>query len=195
MSINRYAVAALAGTWALLVGGGIAAAGSGDGDPAARCDQRLAKIAEERGVSVEQLQADIKARLLARIDAAEKTGRISSERAAALRARVSEGSLCQVHRHVRARIAARGMIRAAAEFLGLDREQLREQLPGNSLASLATKKGLNVDDLKAAMLAPAKGRLAKAVAHDRISQARADELLQKLEMLADKLATKTFPAK
>jgi hypothetical protein len=195
MRINRYAVAALAGTAALLVGGGIAAAGSGGGDPAARCDQRLAKIAEERGVSVEQLQADIKARLLARIDAAEKTGRISSERAAALRARVSEGSLCQAHRPVRARIAARGMIRAAAEFLGLDREQLREQLPGNSLAGLATKKGLNVDDLKAAMIAPAKERLAKAVADDRISQARADELLQKLEMLADKLATKTFPAK
>jgi hypothetical protein len=45
------------------------------------------------------------------------------------------------------------------------------------------------------MLAPAKERLAKAVADDRISQAMADELLQKLEMLADKLATKTFPAK
>jgi hypothetical protein len=195
MKINRYAVAALAGTGALVVGGGIAAADSGGGDPAARCDQRLAKIAEERGVSVEQLQADIKARLLARIDAAEKAGRISSERATALRARVAEGSLCKAQRHMRVRLVARGMIKAAAEFLGLDREELRAQLPGNSLEDLATKQGKSVDALKAAMLAPAKERLQKAVADGRISQPKADEALEKLEMLADKLATTTFPAK
>ena len=192
MKINRYVVATLAGAGALLVGGGVAVAGPGDGDRGARCEERLAKIAEERGVSVEQLETDIKARLLARIDAAEHAGRISSERAAKLRDRVSEGSLCGAAHHRKARIAAHSMMGAAAKFLGLDREELREQLPGNSLAGIAEKQGKKVADLKNAMLAPAKERLTKAVANGHITQARADEVLEKLEMLADKLAAKTF---
>ena len=133
MRPNREAAAALAaGSALLLVGGGAALAASGDGDRGTRCDERLAKIAERRGVTAEQLQADLKARLLARIEAAEKAGRISSERAAALRTRVSEGSLCGRRHHVRARIVVRGMVRAAAGFLKLDRPELRAQLPGTS---------------------------------------------------------------
>ena len=195
MKINRYVVATLVGAGALLVGGGVAVAGPGDGDRGGRCDDRLAKIAEERGVSVEQLQTDIKTRLLARIDAAEQAGRISSERAAKLRDRVSEGSLCGAAHHQKARIAARSMMGAAAKFLGLDREELRKQLPGTSLAGLAEKQGKKVDALEAAMVAPAKERLAKAVASGRISQAQAEEIGKKLEMLAEKLAAKTFEKK
>jgi len=195
MKINRYVAGVITGAGALLIGGGVATAGPGDGARGAGCEQRLEKIAENRGVSVEQLQTEIKARLLAHIDAAEKAGRLSSERAAELRTRVSEGKLCERARHAKARIAARGMMRAAAEFLGLDRDELRAQLPGNSLAGLATKQGKKVDDLEAAMVAPAKERLAKAVASGRISQARADEIGKKLEMLAEKLAAKTFEKK
>ena len=127
MKINRYAAGVLAGAGALLVGGGVAVAGPGDGDRGARCDERLAKIAEERGVSVEQLEANIEARLLVRIVAAEKAGRISSERAAKLRDRVSEGSLCRAAHHRKARIAAHSMMGAAAKFLERGREELREQ--------------------------------------------------------------------
>jgi hypothetical protein len=187
-------IGALATSGLLLAGGGTAlAASSGDGDRGARCEQRLAKVAERRGVTVEQLQADIKARLLARIDAAEKAGRLSSERAAALRERVNEGSLCGVRRHAPARVAAFGMLRAAAAFLGLDRAELREQLPGTSLAALAEKQGKSVAALKAAMVAPAKARLARAVADGKITQARADAAATRLDALAERLATKVFP--
>jgi hypothetical protein len=192
MQINRYAAGAVVVAGALLIGGGVAVAGPGDGDQGGRCEQRLERIAEERGVSVEQLQADVKARLLARIDAAEKAGKLSSERAAKLRARVSAGHLCQGARHAHKRITVSGMLRAAAEFLELDREELREQLAGASLGSLATKQGKSVDALEAAMVAPAKERLAKAVASGRISQARADVLGAKLEMLAERLAAYPF---
>lgn len=196
MRLNRHAVGALAASAMLLVGGGAALAASGDGDRGTRCEDLLAKIAEKRGVSVEQLQADIEARLLARIDAAEKAGRISSERATALRERVSEGSLCGARHHVTARFALRGMLRAAADYLGLDREQLRAQLPGNSLAGLAQKQpGKSAQALEAAMVQPAKDRLAKAVADKKITQARADAALAVLEKAAHRLATHVFPAK
>jgi hypothetical protein len=154
---------------------------------------RLARIADRRGVSVEQLEATVQARLLAHIDAAEKSGRISGERAAKLRERVSVGSLCAAG-HVRARIAVRGMLRAAAGLLGLDRQELRAELPGDSLASLAAKQGKSEADLEAAMLAPAKTRLAQAVASGRLAQARADTILERLGRFAERLATKEFPA-
>ena len=192
MRVDRYAVGALVGASALLVGGGAALAGNGKSQE--RCEAMLAKVAEKRGVSVEALKADLQKKLLERIDAALAAGKITPERAAALKQRVSEGNLCRPgrqHKH----IAVKGMMRAAAEFLGLGREELRAQLPGTSLAALAQKQGKSVDSLEAAMIAPARERLAKAVASGKISQQRADEALEKLEALAGKLAEKVFPPK
>jgi hypothetical protein len=194
MRFDRRAAGALAACAFLLAGGGAALAASGKGDASATCDQRLAEAAEKRGVSVDQLQADIKARLLARIDAAEKAGRVSPEHATMLRDRVSAGSLCGARRHVRVRIARHSMLRAAAAFLGLDRQQLRDQLKGHSLADLAAGQGKSESDLETAMLAPAKARLAKAVAAGKVTQARADTVLDRLEKLASRIATREFAA-
>lgn len=167
MRPTRTTVGALAACAAIVVGGAAVATAAGP-DRGARCD----------------------ARLQARIDAAERSGRLSSERADRLRERVE--NLCDVH--PRARVAALGMLRAAAEFLGLDRAELRAQLPGTSLAGLAEKQGKSVAALEAVMIAPAKTRLDRAVASGRITQARADRTLERLEQLAERLATKVFPS-
>jgi hypothetical protein len=195
MRPNRYALGALAASATLVIGGGAALAAARDGSPTSRCDARVAKIAERRGVTVDQLEANVKARLLARIDAAENAGRISTKRAAKLRERVSEGSLCGAAAKARAAFGARGLLRAAADFLGLDRAALRTQLPGTSLAALAEKQGKSAAALEAAMVAPAKGRLATAVANGKVTPARADALLDRLEQAADRLATHVFPAR
>jgi hypothetical protein len=196
MRLERRTAGALAAGALLLTGGGAALAASGDGSttPSAKCDQRLAKAAETRGVSVEQLRSEIQGRLLARIDTAEKAGRLSSERAAKLRDRVTEGGLCGARRHLRARAARHSMLRAAATFLDLDRQQLRTQLPGTSLSGLAAKQGKSTADLEAAMLAPAKARVAQAVADAKLTQARADMVLERLGKLADRLVTRELPA-
>ena len=194
MRLNRGAVAALAGAAALLVGGSVAFAAHNDGqDNQSRCQQRLAKVAEKRGVSVAQLESQIKERLLARIDAALQAGRISPERAAALKARIEGAELCSAAGHPLLRHGIRTMFKAAADFLGLSPAELRAQLRGTSLAALAQKQGKSVDDLKAAMLAPAKDRLAKAVAAGHITQARANLALDRLGKLVDRLVAKTFP--
>jgi hypothetical protein len=196
MRIHRYSVAALVGTAALFAGAGAALAGGGGGEKAAeKCDALLARIAEKRGVSVEHLEADIQKRLIERIEAAEAAGKISPERAAALEKRVLEGNLCRVGKGHRAHVAFRGMMRAAAEFLGLDRQQLAAQLPGNSLAGLAQKQGKSVDALKAAMVAPGKARLEKAVASGKITKEQAAAALERLEAAAARLAEKVFPAR
>ena len=195
MRTNRYAVAAVAGSAALLVGGGAALAGPSGDERSARCDARLARVAEHRGVSVAELEAQIKERMLARVAGALEAGTISAERAAKLRERIAAADLCDRpgHRHVGP--GARGILGGAAHYLGLTKEELREQLPGTSLSALAAKQGKSVEGLKAAMIAPSKEKLAKAVAAGRITQARADQALERLAHRIDRLVSKTFPAK
>jgi hypothetical protein len=195
MRLDRTGIAALVGGVALVTGGGTAFAAQGaDGDRAARCEALLAKIAERRGASVEQLRADLGARLAARVDAALAAGRISPEHAARLKEHIAQGLLCK-GAAVKVKLARHGALRAAAKYLELTPKQLREQLPGTSLAALAQKQGKSVDRLEAAMLAPARARLAKAVAAGRVPQARATQALARLEKLVERLVTRTFPAK
>lgn len=197
MSVNRSFVVAV-GIVALLASAGaaLAAASAGQDDRAGRCDARLAKAAERRGISAEQLEARIEARRLARVDAALRAGRISPERAAELRARISARELCPRAPLVRIALAhRRPLLRAAAGYLDLRPGELRAQLPGTSLAALAQARGKSVDGLETAMLAPAQARLARAVATGRLAQSRADRMLSRLEQRIDRLVQRIFPAR
>jgi hypothetical protein len=193
MTLDRRAIAAVAGTAALLVSGGTALAAAGADDRGTRCEERLARIAERRGTTVAELEAQIKARLVTGIDAAVSAGLVTSEQAARLKQLVAGTSLCPgTSPETR---QARGPLGAAAAFLGLSRAELRAQLPGTSLAALARKHGKSVDALKAALLAPAKERLAKAVVSRRISPAAAARVLERLERLVDRLVETPVPAR
>jgi hypothetical protein len=195
MRLDRYTLGAVLGAAALLVGGGTALASKSSGDSATNCQDRLARIAERRGVTVAELEANVKARLLARVDAALAAGRITSDRAAALRERIASGDPCSAPVRKAIRHRARHLVQLAADYLGLTRAQLREQLPGTSLGALAVGQGKTAAGLEAALLAPAKDRLTKAVAAGTITQAQADARLAKLGQLVDRLVSKTFPSK
>jgi len=194
MRAKRAAFAALVGAGAMLVGGGVALAERGDGDRRQRCDDRIARVAERRGVSAEELRARIEARLAARVDRALAAGRISSVRAARLKERIADGRVC-ARPALAIRLAKRGLLRAAARYLELTAAQLREQLPGTSLAALAATEGKSIDGLTAALLAPAQSRLERAVERGRISRERAAAALERLEAAVDRLVTRTFPAR
>jgi hypothetical protein len=195
MKLNRHGIAALAGVAALAIGGGTALASKDGGDKASRCQERVARIAERQGITVEEFEAQVKARLLARVDAAVAAGRITSDRAAKLRERIESGTLCSGVLRAKVRHGVHYLLAAAADYLGLTKDELRAQLPGSSLAALAQKQGKTVTGLEAAMLSPVKDRLAKAVAAGTITEAQADQRLTRLEKLVDRLATKTFPEK
>ena len=63
----------------------------------------------------------------------------------------------------------------------MTRQELAAELrSGKSLAQIAVAKGKSVDGLVAAMVAPAKARLAKAVANGRLTRQRADDILERL---------------
>ncbi|MBA3375122.1 MAG: hypothetical protein H0U00_04815 [Actinobacteria bacterium] len=194
MRTNRYVAAAATGAAALLIGGGAAFAGQSADDKGARCEARLAKIAEKQGMTVVQVEAKIKERLTARVDAAQQSGRVTSERAAMLKERIAAGSLCQGGAHaLKAKHRRHRLLAAAAKFLGLNRAELKAALPGTSLGALAEKQGKSVAGLKPAMLAPVETKVAKAVETNRITQERADMLLDRIEDRIDRLVARVFP--
>ena len=137
--MNRKLAVAAAGAATVLVGAGAAFGGpDGSEQSGARCEALVAKIAETRGMSVAELEARIKERLTARVEAALQAGRISAERAAALEKRIAEGHLCK-GAQARVKLANRGLLAAAATFLGMSKAELRAALPGTSLAALAAE--------------------------------------------------------
>ena len=205
MKLKRNAIAALAVVAAVAVGGSSSALAQGSGQGSdrgrgdgQRCEKLIERIAQRMGVSTDQAKAALKARIFARIDEAVKNGRMSQERAAALKAKI-DADLCaalggMAQRKMEQR-AALGMLRAAGAYLELSKAELRAQLPGTSLAALAVKQGQGktAAGLKAAMVAPGKAKLDKALADGKIDATRHAAALEKLTKLADRLAEKVWP--
>jgi len=190
-------IATLATAGALLAGGGTALAD--DGDKGARCDAFLAKVAEKRGVSIDQLTADLKAKAVARIDAAEKAGKLTEDQAAEKRAKAAAATGCKgLAKNLKkargnAKHASIGAFAAATAYLEMSRKQLKTALAkGTTLAELAeATTGKSAAGLKNAMLAKMKANLARAMervsASDRLSAERKTAILKRLESFEDRL--------
>jgi len=87
-------------------------------------------------------------------------------------------------------------IDAAAEALGMDATELAaERQAGKSLAEIAASKGISTDTLIEKLLAARKTALDEAVASGRITQERADDMLEHMsETIADHIDdTETGP--
>jgi hypothetical protein len=180
-------IIALAASLAAVAAFAIAVPSAGAADKPSLVDDVAARL----GVSPDKLRDAFKAALDARIDAAVTAGRLTPEQAAKLKARIASAKGVGIgvrrgflHRHkaftgrIGARAKAPGPV---ASYLGMTRQQLLAELrSGKSLAQIATAKGKTAAGLQAAMLAPVKEALAKAVENDRLTQKRADEILARL---------------
>ena len=210
MKLTGIAIATIVAAGALLAGGGIAVAGTGQGQGTAsngdRCQRFVARIAEKQGISVAALEAKWKQKALSGIDAALAAGRITSDQAAKLKARVTEWKFCdgslrqaraKTHRVGRLNAAAvASMVAGAVDYLDVTGKELRTAWrAGKSLGDIAQAKGKSVSGLKAAMLAKLTARLDKAVADDRLTDERRDALVERYGKLADGLIAKTHKPK
>jgi len=147
-------------------------------------------VAARLGITPDKLRAAFKAALTARVDGAVAAGKLTPAQAAKLKQRIAAGQglgigvrkgFAQRQKAFRDRIAKAKAHAPVAAYLGMTREQLRTELrSGKSLAQIAEAKGKSVDGLVAAMLAPAKARLAKAVENGHLTKARADAILARL---------------
>jgi hypothetical protein len=190
------------GATALVVagGGGAAVAATGGGSSP---NNFLDSVARHLGISRQKLDDATKAAAIDQVDAQLKAGQITQARADELKKRIQDGDVPPLG-------ALRGggpgfgfggrggpdipggpgllkagisdSLAAAAKYLGLTESALRDQLnDGKSLADVAKAQNKDVDGLKDAILAAAKGDLDKAVSDKRITQAQADDVYNGLK--------------
>ncbi len=87
-----------------------------------------------------------------------------------------------------AKVQQRGLLPAAAAYLGVTPVALRTELrSGKSLAQIATAKGKSVDGLETALVAAIKTKVDAARAAGKLDAARADRLLQRAPQLVERL--------
>ena len=109
-----------------------------------------------------------------------------SGRPAGQQGQQGEGQQGKPHGH-RGR-AVRAALKVAAGYLGLTKEQLRDELQsGKSLAEVATAHGKTVDGLKQAILADAKSVIDRLVSEGKITAERGQQYLTQITRRLDEL--------
>jgi polyhydroxyalkanoate synthesis regulator phasin len=91
-------------------------------------------------------------------------------------------------RHLDRKMLTTALLKSTLDVTGLERDALAEALTnGQSLAQIAEANGSTADAIIQPVLDKARDRLDKAVQNGRISQERADELLDKLSREATQI--------
>ena len=89
-------------------------------------------------------------------------------------------------------VARGGVLKAAAQYLGITRAQLAQNLrAGQTLAQIAQAQGKSVAGLESALLAAVKARLDARVAAGRLSAERAQRLLARAPQRIERLVNRT----
>jgi hypothetical protein len=193
ISSRRILAATVAGL--AVAGGGAAVAASQNDSSSSFFDS----LAQHLGISSEELEDAARAAGLDQVDAAVEEGRITEAEADRLRSRIESGELPPFFGRApfgghHGKVHALGdHFSAAADYLGLSVEQLRERLEnGRSLADVAESEGKSVDGLKQAILDEARENLDEAVAEERLTREQADAALERLEARVDDLVEDAF---
>jgi hypothetical protein len=94
-------------------------------------------------------------------------------------------------------IRVRGMmaqgLRVAADAIGISPEQLRSELPGNSLAGVAQAHGVDPQRVTAALTTAAMARIDAGAAAGRITEDQAANLKQRVSAMIERLVNRELP--
>lgn len=194
--------------FALVAGGGAAIAGTGVLSPKQERQAFLDDAAKQLGVSPSELSAALKGALKKRVDAAVAAGLIPKAEGDRVKARIEAGDVPLFlgpglgrgpggfRRHDRAFEHRRGaQLQAAASYLGLTVEQLRDRLEdGKTLAQVARAQGKPVDGLVEALLAEKTKALDDAVKAGKLTKGDRDDLVAGLKQRITDLVNGRFPS-
>jgi hypothetical protein len=184
--------------------------GVGAGIAASQDDSRTSSffdsVAKHLGISSQELEDATRAAAIDQVDAALEDGRITEEQAEELKSRIESGDMPPflgpgLFFGGPKGDGERGLgfgpglgfhfgekLDAAAEYLGITDEELREALQsGKSLAEIAEEQGKSLDGLKDALVAEAQTRLDEAVADEKLTREHADRILERLREGIDDL--------
>jgi hypothetical protein len=145
-----------------------------------------ARLAENLGITEEELEATVDETALDLIDEALAEGTIDEELAERLRQRVEEGEGFPgpgFGKHPHPGMCRGGhLVGDLAEFLGIEEQAIAEALEGGqTLAEVIEANGGDADAFVDEQIAQIAERLAQAVDGGKLSQERADEMLANAE--------------
>jgi len=163
---------------------------------AGRVGDFLGRLAENLGISQEELEAAIDETQLEIIDEKVADGTLTEEQAAKLRERVESGEGLLFPRFGRPHHGGHGGF-ALYEFAEAADLTVRELIDAwgddQTLQQVLEGLGVDVAAVKAEALAAQEARLAEAVADGKIDQARADEVLANAAGKLDELLAQVGP--
>jgi ribosomal protein S20 len=148
--------------------------------------------AAQLGVKPNELSDALEQALKNRIDAAVDAGVLTEEQAARLKDRIDAGEYpflfgTGFDTHGPGGLGMPGfghhadILEAAASYLGMTADELREALDGKTLADIAKDKGKSVAGLVAALVTAEEKKIDEAVADGRITKAQATEIKSRLQ--------------
>jgi hypothetical protein len=146
-------------------------------------DAYLQALADNLGISLDDLKAAVVKTDTARIDQAVTDGVLTQSQADELKQELTNGELFLGDHFLHGPgdhgfgIGIGGVADDVATFLGIDADALATRLrDGETLADIATAEGKTVDNLKATITAAVKANTDQAVTDGKIDQAQADEI-------------------
>jgi hypothetical protein len=206
MRKQRFAISLAALGLAAAAGGGAYAAARGGGS-ASREQSLIADVAQRLHVTPTQLTDAVKAAMADQIDAAVRAGRLTQAQANELKQRIQQapglpfgpmfgppGPHGFGFRGPGEMHGAGLILDAAAPYLGLSEDQLRQQLrSGKSLAQVASAQHKSVSGLEQAITSAVRSRLDKAVAAGRITKAQEQQRLSRLSQALPSIVNRPPP--
>ena len=193
LAIVGLAIVAIAGVAVGIVGA------QTDGDPARPFSNFLSRLAENLGISQEELEEAIDQTSVDIVDEKEAAGDLSTEQADRIRERIESGEGLPFFGRFRFDFS-KGFGRlgvasdALADFLGINVDDLRTaRADAQSLAQIAESNGVSRADLIAFLVGQTEQKLAAKVEEDKLDQARADEILGRFQEGVDDFVDQTEP--
>lgn len=162
--------------------------------------QFLDRLAQNLNVSTEQLTSALKTTELQTVDDLLANGKITQAQADKLKDAINSGKDLGLGRllgrweEAREKIATalrREIVKSAADAIGVGVGNLRNELKdGKSIADVAAEHNVSLDTVKSRITSDVKARLDKAVANGKITQAREDQMMQRLANNLDTILNK-----
>ena len=191
----------LGGVLAALAVGIVAVAGAGAQEDTSEdrpADHYLELLADNLGVTVEELEGALTQSHLDLIAEKVADGTITEEEAAEIIERIESGE-GRLFPPFGGRGGGHGnmqrlhglVVENSAEVLGLEVDALKDELhAGNSLADVAAAQGVDVEQFKADVLAGVAADLDEKVTDGSITQEQADMILEKITESIDRIVEK-----
>jgi polyhydroxyalkanoate synthesis regulator phasin len=183
---------ALAGAIGLAaLGGGAVAQADGTTRPPSAYETALA---QQLGISVDQLQAAQKAALDSVVDQQVQAGNLTAEQGARIKAagpgELRSGLARRAIGHMKA--TAGHLLDSAAKAIGISKDEVKTGLQnGQSLAQIAAAHNVSADQLKNGITVDVNARLEDAVKAGKLTQPQADKIMSGLNSHLDKLINRT----